>query len=136
MFGGAGLAILLALGVWQVQRLSWKQGVLAQIESRITAPPAALPDHPDPLTDKYAPVRVTGTMGPAELHVLVSVKRVGAGYRIIAPFDTDTGRTILIDRGFVPDTAKDTPRATGAMEVTGNLHWPDEIDGFTIQPIR
>ncbi|MFZ8959971.1 MAG: SURF1 family cytochrome oxidase biogenesis protein, partial [Paracoccaceae bacterium] len=34
-FGTVGAAILIALGVWQTQRLSWKQGVLADIEARI-----------------------------------------------------------------------------------------------------
>ena len=33
------LAILIALGVWQMQRLDWKSDLLAQIESRSEAPP-------------------------------------------------------------------------------------------------
>ena len=72
-------------------------------------------------------------MEPGEIHVLVSVKQVGAGYRIIQSFSTED-RTILVDRGFVPTTAKQTDRLTGPMEVTGNLHWPDEIDSYTPEP--
>ena len=62
------------------------------------------------MTDRFAPVRVEGTFLPGELHVLVSVKRVGPGYRVISPFQTAQGRRILIDRGFVPAEAKNDPR--------------------------
>ncbi|WP_170331228.1 SURF1 family protein [Ruegeria arenilitoris] len=133
IFGIAGLAILVSLGVWQVQRLAWKQDVLAEIENRISADPVDLPKNVSPDTDKYLPVTIKGEMEPGEIHVLVSVKQVGAGYRIIQSFSTED-RTILVDRGFVPVTAKQIERRTGPMEVTGNLHWPDEIDGYTPEP--
>lgn len=133
IFGFAGLVILVWLGVWQMQRLAWKQGILAEIETRIAADPVALPDTVSSTDDRYLPVTAMGEMGEREIHVLVSVKQVGAGYRIIAPFSTG-GRTILVDRGFVPTTAKAQERLVGPMEVTGNLHWPDEIDGYTPEP--
>ncbi|MEX0284312.1 MAG: SURF1 family protein [Paracoccaceae bacterium] len=134
LFGVTGIAILISLGVWQVQRLAWKQGVLAEIDSRIADDPVPLPENLDVERDRYLPVAVAGRFLDGELHVLVSIKRVGPGYRIIAPFLTEGGRTILIDRGFVPDTDKDIARATGEAEVTGNLHWPRETDGFTPDP--
>lgn len=133
IFGLAGLGVLLSLGIWQVQRLGWKQGVLAEIESRISAVPIALPPEVSADVDKYLPIIVSGEMQPEEIHVLVSVKQVGAGYRIIQPFSIGD-RTILVDRGFVPVTAKETARVTGQMDVTGNLHWPDEIDSYTPEP--
>src|ERR1700760_955344 len=36
------LAILLSLGTWQVQRLHWKEGLLADIAERRVAPPVPL----------------------------------------------------------------------------------------------
>jgi len=129
----AGLGVLLYLGTWQLQRLAWKEGVLAEIEARIAADPVAIPEDIDRTRDRYLPVTVTGEMLPGEIHVLVSVKRVGPGYRILAPFD-DGGQVILIDRGFVALEDKDTPRAQGPMTITGNLHWPDEIDSYTPEP--
>ena len=134
IFGLVGVGILVALGTWQLRRLEWKQGVLAEIEARIGADPVALPADPDPERDRYLPVTVSGNMGTNELHVLVSTRTLGAGYRIIAPFETEGGRRIMVDRGFVPTEAKEAARRTGAMQVTGNLHWPDEIDGFTPEP--
>ncbi|QBF32936.1 SURF1 family protein [Thalassococcus sp. S3] len=134
IFGLSGAAILIGLGVWQVQRLAWKEGVLAEIDSRIAADPVGLPATFEPDADRYLPVAVTGEMLGQELHVLVSVKRVGAGYRVIAPFETETGRRVMVDRGFVPTDAKNTARMLGAMDVTGNLHWPREIDSYTPEP--
>ncbi len=134
LFGVAGFATLIALGIWQMQRLDWKRGVLAEIDSRISAGLQPLPASPNVQTDKYMPVSVSGTVGAQELHVLVSVKHVGPGYRIIAPFTDDTGRTILLDRGFVATEDKDRARQAGQMTVTGNLHWPDEIDSYTPEP--
>lgn len=133
IFGVAGLGVLLWLGFWQVDRLAEKEGQLAEIESRISADPVSLPQQVDEYRDKYLPVTATGEMVPGEIHVLVSVKQVGAGYRIIQAFSTGD-RTILVDRGFVPTTAKQSGRLTGSMEVTGNLHWPDEIDSYTPEP--
>lgn len=134
IFGIAGVGILVSLGTWQVRRLAWKEGILAEIEGRIAADPVALPANPDPERDRYLAVRVAGTLEPRELHVLVSTRDYGAGYRIISPFVTGDGRRILIDRGFVPTAAADQPRQSGAMENTGNLHWPEEIDSFTPAP--
>lgn len=133
ILGFAGLAILLSLGIWQMQRLAWKEGILAEIEARISAEPVDLPISASVERDKYLPVTVTGEMEPGEIHVLVSVKQVGAGYRIIQSFSTDE-QTILVDRGFVSTTAKDVDRQNGPMQVTGNLHWPDEVDGYTPEP--
>ncbi len=133
IFGLAGLGVLISLGVWQMQRLAWKQGILAEIEARIAAEPVDLPETVTEANDKYLPVTLSGDMEPEEIHVLVSVKQVGAGYRIIQPFST-ADRTILVDRGFVPTTAKQAERVTGPMEVSGNLHWPDEIDSYTPEP--
>ncbi len=130
IFSLAGLGVLLWLGTWQVQRLAWKQEILSEIDSRISAEPVPLPQQVSEDADKFLPVTVSGDMEPGEIHVLVSVKQVGAGYRIIQSFSTED-RTILVDRGFVPTTAKQTDRLTGPMEVTGNLHWPDEIDSYT-----
>ena len=83
LLGFIGAAILIALGVWQMQRLDWKQGILAEIDAQISGPAIALPVDPDPEADRYVPVELTGTIGRPEIPVLVSVKRVGPGYRLI-----------------------------------------------------
>lgn len=131
VFGAVGIAILVALGVWQVQRLAWKQGVLAEIEASIAAVPVALPDLPDPEANGYLPVTVTGRIGEDTVRVLVSQRGVGAGYRLISALETEAGRRVMVDRGVLP-AAEDLPLPpVGAVTVSGNLHWPAERDGFT-----
>lgn len=131
VLGVVGVTILVSLGIWQMQRLAWKEGVLADIEARIAADPVAIPDAPDPEADRYLPVTVTGRFGEGHVRVLVSQRGLGAGYRILSPFETGTGRRILIDRGVIR-VADDVPEApNGPVTVTGNLHWPEERDGFT-----
>lgn len=135
LLGIVGAAVLLSLGVWQLQRLAWKEGIIAEIEARIGADPVPLPDSPNPERDRFLPVTATGTITDEELDVLVSVKQAGPAYRIISAFETEGGRRILLDRGYVPDEAKDDPRPpVRGVTVTGNLHWPDEIDRWTPEP--
>lgn len=131
--GLGGAAILLGLGAWQMQRLDWKLGVIADIDARINAAPIPLPDLLDPVNDAYLPVEVRGVIAPAYLRVLVSQKEIGAGYRIISPLDLGE-RRVLLDRGFVPVARTDIPAHEGSVTVRGNLQWPQETDSFTPPP--
>lgn len=135
IFGLGGAAILIGLGIWQVQRLAWKEGVIATIDGRIAAEPIALPTDLDVERDAYLPVQVTGVLGADYLRVLVSQKQVGAGYRIIRPM-MRSGDRIMIDMGFVAVAAADALAfEEGApAAITGNLQWPQETDGFTPEP--
>lgn len=136
LFGVVGVAILVALGTWQLQRLEWKRGILEGIAARMAAAPVAVP--PDPREDAHAYLRVreAGTLLPGELHVYGSAPPRGVGYRVIAPMALADGRRILIDRGFVPIGEKDAARPAGPLTVEGMLVWPDETDGFTSPPDR
>ena len=133
--GVGGAAILISLGIWQMQRLAWKQGVLADIESRIAADAVPLPAVPDPATDAYMPVEVTGKLGASYIQVLVSKKNVGAGYRLIRPMLQDGGN-ILIDMGFVAvgDASALRFEEGPPLTIIGNLQWPQEVDKFTPAP--
>lgn len=132
LFGLIGAAILIGLGSWQVQRLHWKAGVLAEIAARIGAAPVALPARPDPQADRFLPVSATGRLIGPPLRVLASRKLVGPGHRIIAVLETG-GRRVLVDAGFAPEgTAVSLP--AGQVQVTGNLHWPAEVDSYTPTP--
>jgi len=125
IFGLAGAAVLVGLGNWQLERLAWKEAILGDIRARVTAPPAALPEQPEIETDRYLPVRLSGDIGQEALRVLVSQKQIGAGYRLISAFDTGA-RRVLLDRGFISVNDPIPAPPSGAVEVTGNLHWPDE----------
>lgn len=134
VFALLGAVILVSLGVWQLQRHQWKQGVLSRIDATIGAAPVELPANPDAARHAFLPVRMSGRVGDAEIRVQSSLKLVGAGYRVIAPFETDDGRRVLVDRGFVRQSDRDAARPGGRAVITGNLHWPDELDAFTPAP--
>ena len=136
LFGVLGVAVLLALGIWQVQRLAWKTAILAEIDARLAAAPVAIPAHPNPVTDRYLRVRTEGRIEPGEVHVYTSAPPRGVGYRVIAPLALADGRRILLDRGFVPIGEKDAARRQGPIVAEGNLVWPQETDSFTNAPDR
>jgi surfeit locus 1 family protein len=134
--GLVGGAVLVSLGLWQVQRLAWKEGVLAEITARIEAAPVALPLAPDAARDQYLPVELAGTFTGQGIDVLVSRKQSGAGYRVIAVLETE-GRRVLVDRGFLPEPLRASPRPgpeVGQVALRGNLLWPDEVDSYTPAP--
>ncbi|MDI3336452.1 SURF1 family protein [Defluviimonas aestuarii] len=136
ILGAGGIAILMSLGFWQVRRLAWKEGVIAGIEARIGAEPVALASiaEPDPVADLYRPVTFAGRTTGDELLVLSGQKELGPGFRVIAVFEAGDGRRILLDRGFIPESGRAMPRPGVALEVTGNLLWPDDADSFTPPP--
>ncbi len=133
LFGLIGAAILVSLGVWQLQRLAWKEDVLAEIDGRIAAAPVPVPVEPDPEADRFLPVQAQGILDGDPLRVLVSVQGSGPGYRLISAFETE-GRRVLLDRGFLAEGVALPDPIEDQVTITGNLHWPDEVDGFTPDP--
>ena len=69
----------------------------------------------------------------SEVHVLISIKYKGPGYRVISAFDLGS-RKVLLDQGFMPLNAKDNLSKPWQADVIGNLYWPSEIDSFTPKP--
>lgn len=130
IFAAAILAALILLGNWQVRRMGEKADYLAALDARLSAPPVPLPATPDPEADRFLSVSASGRLTGPETHILVSTRDFGAGFRIIQAFETD-GRKILVDRGFIPTNRKSAQRSTTPLTITGNLHWPDEVDGYT-----
>lgn len=135
LVGLLGTGVLVSLGVWQMGRLEWKEGIIAEAEAMMAADPVALPAAPDPAVDRYRPVTVTGRFTGQEAHVLTSTRERGPGFLVIAAFETEGGRRILIDRGFVAEVDKGAARPGGVvLEVTGNLNWPDDMTSATPAP--
>ncbi len=132
-FAVAGLALLLALGIWQVQRMHWKAGLLAEMEAELYAAPVALPARIDPGADQWRAVEAEGRFTGEDALVMASRKGVGPGWLLVSVFETG-GRRVLVDRGFLRDSLREVPRPAVEAAITGNLHWPDEVDRFTPDP--
>lgn len=131
--GIVGCAVLIQLGLWQLDRRDWKESLLAEIVEGINAPPVPLPDQIDP-SMKYLPVTVSGTTTGAEIDVLSHTREQGAGYQVVSRFITDDGRAILVDRGFVPQEMRRVERPPVRLQITGNLHWPQDASASTPAP--
>jgi len=128
-----GTGVLLSLGKWQMDRLTWKKAILQDITNRLAETPKSIPQKPNPEADRYLSVQAKGTIEHANVRVLASRKHIGAGYRVISPFVTN-GRRILLDRGFIKTDKPLTAPPDSPVEVIGNLHWPQEADEYTPEP--
>jgi surfeit locus 1 family protein len=142
-------ALFVGLGVWQVQRLAWKEGLIADVEARFTAAPYVLPA-PDQwaLTDldalNFHPVTVNGTYEP-DRTVLVFTslsepkgKFGGPGYWVMVPLDVGGG-TVFVNRGFVPQAnagafAQGGTVPAGPQTITGIGVAPEPAGAFTPGP--
>lgn len=93
------LAILLALGWWQLQRLHWKAALLERLAAAEAGPATPLRDPPEPWTK----VRATGRLDHAREALLELEARGGVlGSRLIVPLLREDGPPVLLDRGWVP----------------------------------
>lgn len=125
-----GVALLLGLGIWQLQRLQWKEGLIAERDSRLAAAPVtldrALQDFDADRSVEFVKVQVTGTFqNDAELFFLSTDGGV-PGFEVVTPLKSQDGIVILTDRGFIPESLKDPAkrpesRPSGEATVTGVL---------------
>jgi surfeit locus 1 family protein len=136
------LAILCGLGVWQVQRLHWKQDLLARIAALKAAPAQPGVGALDPRApggeQNITPVAAARPgLGDAPFLELHAIRDGQAGSRLISACAVSglRFRTLLIDRGFVGDTISARPPADGAdrtpLRVVGVLRAPDPPNAFT-----
>lgn len=117
-------AALVALGTWQVERLHWKEALLATIDHRIHSTPRPLSEIERLFADKhdveYWPVTVRGTfLHGGERHFLATWQG-DAGFDVYTPLKLDDGRYLFVNRGFVPYDRKD-PATRSAGQVKGEV---------------
>jgi surfeit locus 1 family protein len=109
LMAAAMLAVLLGLGTWQVQRLHWKRGLLAQIARAEAAPAVLLPAEPEPFTKVQLTGRLRDDLAAsygAEVRDTSTGPLLGA--QLIVPLERADGGAVLVDRGWVPESR---PRA-------------------------
>ncbi len=142
----AAFAVLSGLGIWQLERKAWKEGLIEMIGRKLAAAPVDLP----PGTDwarldraewEFRPVRFAGEFRndqEALVYTSGSTLRAdtsGPGYWVFAPARTRDG-LVPVDRGFVPLDRKDVSarvagQLSGSVDIVGVLRWPDARSWFT-----
>lgn len=135
-----GVGVLCTLGTWQWQRMGEKRAFIERLETQAKAPPVALSANggwpkldlsramaKGSYLDGIASVRTTIAAGPPGSRQLS-----GFGRWIFQGFRLDDGMTILVNRGFVPESRFSTiAPATGAATITGYLRAPEGRNSFT-----
>nr|WP_275978374.1 SURF1 family protein [Methylobacterium crusticola] len=133
------VAGLVALAAWQVHRRAWKLDLIARVEARVRASPAPAPGPArwaavSVAADEYRRVAAAGTWLEDRSTFVQAVTALGGGSWVMTPLARDDGTTILVNRGFVPDQARD-PAAWRARDgqpvaVTGLLRLSEPGGGF------
>jgi surfeit locus 1 family protein len=136
----AGLAVLIGLGSWQLDRRVWKQQLLDARVQRVAAAAlthAEVAAAADNVLDvlEYRPIRLAGRFDGGRTLKLLSRTRDGrAGFHLVTPLVTDAaGAAVLVDRGWVPfgGDADVTPPPAGLVEVEGYVRKFETPGRFT-----
>lgn len=136
----AAVALLIALGIWQVERRAWKLALIDRVEQRVHAPPRPIPS---PATwpavstanDEYRHVGVAGRFLHDRETLVQAVTEEGPGYWVMTPLQRGDGTIVLINRGFVPSERRDAStrrdgNPDGEVEITGLLRMTEPKGGF------
>jgi surfeit locus 1 family protein len=119
LVAAGAFAVLLALGTWQVERLHWKEALIAERAAQLAAPPEPLPAQSDDWRAwDFRRVTVAGEFDhEAEQLYGVAAIEGQVGHHVITPLVRADGPAILVDRGWVPaDQAHPAARRQGQLE--------------------
>lgn len=136
------LAALLALGVWQLERLQWKLGLIDEMHAHLHATPISFDDIVKlPAQDaQYRRVALSGHFeNDQEAYVYAATDGGLPSYHVITPFVLDGGRIVFFDRGIVPPNLKNPAtrhagQLEGEQQVVGVWRVPDAPGFFTPPP--
>jgi surfeit locus 1 family protein len=140
LLAALGVSGLTWLGVWQIERLAWKEALIARVDQRIHAAPGEPPAPAqwptiDPAGAEYRRVTASGHYLNDRETLVQAVTERGSGFWVVTPFQTNQGFTMLVNRGFVPPENRD-PRMrpagqpAGTTTVTGLLRMTEPKGGF------
>lgn len=126
---------LIGLGVWQLHRLKWKLGILAEIAAAETRPGIPLSDHPGP----YSKVAVRGRFRldlPALYGDQIQETMAGPvqGGQLILPLERPGKQTILVDLGWVPLTDEMPPGLPAGPTLVNGFVMPGHPPGLFSAP--
>jgi len=114
--------VLLGLGIWQLDRLHWKEGLIAAREAAVAAPPSEIPrTAAEAASMEFRHVHATGELLNDHEFLLGASNEAGTtGFHVIAPLRLADGNLLLVDRGWIPGNLKD-PATRRAGELAGTV---------------
>jgi surfeit locus 1 family protein len=147
LFTLAGVALLIGLGAWQLERKAWKEALIDSITRRMNAAPVPLPSPArwaslDAAHDEFTGVTFRAAFeNDQEALVFAGASAMlpdtsTAGYWVFTPARLSDGARVVLNRGFVPeDNREPETRAAGLVtapvEIVGALRWPERGLWFT-----
>ncbi len=132
LFTVPAVLAMIGLCVWQVQRLYWKEALIAEREARVAAEIALPAAGADLSQAEFHRVRLEGSFQhDKELFLGARSRNGNPGYQILTPFTLTDGQTVLVNRGWVPVERKlpegrAEGQIAGATTVEGVLRLPHE----------
>ncbi len=116
------VAVLIALGTWQIQRLHWKDSIIERLQAGYAAGENAAPMTPaqlDTLSTKDMPLAY-GAVGGKLLRdkaIFLGPRTLNGriGYHLLAPVQIEGGHILIADLGWVSDLWKDDPEERLAL---------------------
>jgi len=141
---GLALAVTLSLGVWQTQRLAWKEALIDKIAARSGQAARPLPLRSTwatlaPADYDFTPVTARGRFDTAREALVFSGPPPGLGddpgWFVVSPFQLADGGVVLVDRGFIANSKRKTTArrqgATADVTITGSMRAPQSRNAFT-----
>jgi surfeit locus 1 family protein len=132
----AAFAGFMALGVWQVHRLAWKEDLIARVDARLQASAKAAPGRSQWASvtregDEYRRVFVQGRFDFSHEVLVHASTSLGSGYWVITPLRTDAGDWVLVNRGFVPPELREhVPHGDANASTAGLLRITEPKGSF------
>ncbi len=129
-----GITILCALGTWQVNRLYWKEALIAKVEQRTSLAPMEINNFLDRqmLEDNwpYSPVSAKGIYDHSkEVYFFTTSKTGRSGWNVHTPMLLDNGKYLIVNRGFVPYDMREPEK-----RIEGQVRGKQSITGFVRVP--
>lgn len=131
-------ALLLALGVWQVQRLQWKEALIAGAEAAATHPPVPVMQVYQPRNEFRSVIIDCPGLATAPFVEMHTIENGEVGVRLISACALPTRPFVtLVDRGFVSETISARPPVTPSTEpvrIIGQLRMPPKPSSMAPAP--
>jgi surfeit locus 1 family protein len=134
------VCLLFGLGTWQIQRKSWKERLIAELQERRYAEPVTVGRAQQLWAERgameYLRVSATGHFLHDKEMFLWAPQPSGPGWHVYTPLETTGGTIVLVNRGLIPEALKSAERrkagqVAGEVAVTGIVRGTTDKGWFT-----